>query len=301
MEKPYILHMFTPAKNLSPFDVNMACDAGWNTVVPYTSVETDEVQGLVQDAIFSRGPSGVKRTGIFLGGRDMHMAMDMLDICKGSMVPPFEVSCFADPSGAFTTASGMVAAVEEALAKNFNTTLEGKAVMALGGTGPVGSAGAILAAKAGAKVKILGRKKDKAQAVAELCSERYGVDVSGIEGEANERIDDLIEWTDVVLATAAAGIEVLNAEQIGRASSLLVAADVNAVPPPGVAGLGAHFDREPLPDSKNGAVGVGALAIGNVKYQAQHRLLKKMCESDKPVYYHFEDAFEVAREYIKER
>ena len=29
MEKPYILHMLTSAPNLSPFDVNMAMDAGW--------------------------------------------------------------------------------------------------------------------------------------------------------------------------------------------------------------------------------------------------------------------------------
>ena len=54
MEKPYILHMLTTAKNLSPFDVNMAMDAGWVSAVPYLNVELAEVQGLVQDAIFSR-------------------------------------------------------------------------------------------------------------------------------------------------------------------------------------------------------------------------------------------------------
>ena len=59
MEKPYILHMLTSAPNLSPFDVNMAMDAGWDAVVPYTSLELSDIQALVQDAIFSRGPSGV--------------------------------------------------------------------------------------------------------------------------------------------------------------------------------------------------------------------------------------------------
>ena len=29
MEKPAILHMLTPARNMSPFDVNMAIDAGF--------------------------------------------------------------------------------------------------------------------------------------------------------------------------------------------------------------------------------------------------------------------------------
>jgi methylene-tetrahydromethanopterin dehydrogenase len=53
-----------------------------------------------------------------------------------------------------------------------------------------------------------------------------------------------------------------------------------------------------LAGSKSGAVGIGALAIGNIKYQAQRKLLKKMIESDKPVYLRFEHAFEVARDYI---
>ncbi|MSR17430.1 MAG: methylenetetrahydromethanopterin dehydrogenase, partial [Methylococcaceae bacterium] len=45
--------------------------------------------------------------------------------------------------------------------------------------------------------------------------------------------------------------------------------------------------------------GIGALAIGNVKYQTQNLLLKQMTNCEKPLYLHFEHAFEVAREYIK--
>ena len=56
MEKPYILHMLTPAKNVSPFDVNMALDSGWTAVVPYSHVDLDDIGPLVQDAIFSRVP-----------------------------------------------------------------------------------------------------------------------------------------------------------------------------------------------------------------------------------------------------
>src|SRR5258708_9043311 len=68
MEKPYILHLFTPMAQASPFDVNMAYDAGYDAVVPYTHVVLDQVAALTQDAIFSRGPKGAKRTGIFIGG-----------------------------------------------------------------------------------------------------------------------------------------------------------------------------------------------------------------------------------------
>ncbi len=300
MEKPFILHMLTTAKNLSPFDVNMAMDAGWVSAVPYINVEPSEVRGLVQDAIFSRSPKGLKRTGIFIGGRETKQAMDMLKLAKNSMVPPFEVSVFADPSGAFTTAAGMVAAVEKELADKFDTTLEGKSVLALGGTGPVGQAAAVIAAQSGANVRIIGRQIDKAERIAELCSEEFGEGEITISAGADADKGEYIQSTDIVFATGAAGIELLSADLVASAPQLKVAADVNAVPPSGIAGIDAFDNGKALPGSKSGAVGVGALAIGNIKYQAQSRLLKKMLETDKPLYLHFEHAFEVAREFIKE-
>jgi len=140
MEKPYILHLFTPMAQASPFDINMAYDAGYDGVVPYTHVELEQVAALTQDTIFSRGPKGAKRTGIFIGGRDNGLAADMLDVARKAMVPPFEVSVFVDPSGAFTTAAAMVAAVEKHLKKAHATDLNGKTVMIFGGSGPVGAA-----------------------------------------------------------------------------------------------------------------------------------------------------------------
>jgi len=103
----------------------------------------------------------------------------------------------------------------------------------------------------------------------------------------------------VVFATAAAGIEVLSAELVAAGPRLKVAADVNAVPPPGIAGLEAHHKGTPIAGSNSGAVGVGALAIGRIKYQAQHRLLLRMTEGQ-PVYFDYNDAFAVAREAVAE-
>ena len=295
MEKKYLLHMLTSAKNLSPFDANMAYDAGWDACIPYIQVESDEVKGLVEDAIFSRGPNGVKRTGLFIGGRDMHQAMEMLETCQKSMVPPFVVSAFADPSGAFTTAAAMVAKVEKALRDGHGEGLSGQRIVALGGTGPVGSAAAVIAANAGARVTILGRQKEKSDRAAELCNQKYGAD-SAVDGEANDQLDQLLGETDVVFASAAAGIQLVSKEQMANAPRLKVAADVNAVPPSGIHGLGVMDDGSSIEDSQSGAVGIGALAIGNVKYQTQHRLLQLMRETEEPVYYHFEHAFEVARQ-----
>jgi methylene-tetrahydromethanopterin dehydrogenase len=299
MEKPFILHMLTTAKNLSPFDVNMALDAGWVSAIPYTNVEPSEIQGLVQDAIFSRSLKSLKKTGIFIGGRDTKQAMDMLKAAQHAMVPPFQVSAFADPSGAFTTAAGMVAAVEKELADKFNTTLEGKNILALGGTGPVGQAAAVIAAQAGANVRIIGRQLEKAQNIADLCNEEFGDGKITITAGADADKAEYIKTVDVVFATGAAGIELLSAALIASAPQLKVAADVNAVPPAGIAGVSAFDNGTPIAGSTSGAVGIGALAIGNVKYQTQNRLLKNMLESDTPVYLHFEHAFAVAREYIQ--
>ena len=65
MSKKNILHMISPQENVSPFDVNMACDAGYDVVIPYTSVNLTDVKGLVQDAIFSRSVNNAKKTGVF--------------------------------------------------------------------------------------------------------------------------------------------------------------------------------------------------------------------------------------------
>lgn len=296
MEKPFILHMLTTAKNLSPFDVNMAMDAGWVSAVPYINVEASEVKGLIQDVIFSRSPKGLKKTGVFIGGRDTKQAIDMLKTAKNSMFTPFEVSVFADPSGAFTTAAGMVAAVEKELKDKFNTTLKGKNLLTLGGTGPVGQAASVLAAQAGANVKIIGRQLEKAQRIADLCNEEFGEGKISIEAGADSDKDEYIKTAEVVFATGAAGIQLLNTGHIASATKLQVAADINAVPPSGIAGLDAFDNGKAIDNSSSGAVGLGALAIGNIKYQTQSRLLKLMIESKDPVYLHFEHAFEVARD-----
>ena len=297
MNKPLIMHMITTSKNLSPFDVNMAYDAGWDKCVPYTSIETEEVESIVQDAIFSR-PPGLNKTGIFIGGRDPHKATEMLNICKNSLVPPFTVSGFADPSGAFTTAAGMIAKVEDALKTKFNTTFLDQKVVVFGGTGPVGCIAAVLAASVGAEVIVMGRKKEKCEELSKFCIENYLDSSAKISGASNDEFDSKINEIDVVLGSGAAGIQLVSESQLKLASSLKVVADVNAVPPSGVAGLDAMQDCKVLSGSSSGAVGIGALVIGQVKYQAQSKLLKKMASVDKSVFLDFHDALELAREYV---
>jgi methylene-tetrahydromethanopterin dehydrogenase len=301
MEKPRILHMFTPGRNMSPFDVNMALDAGYDHVIPYGDVALDQVGPLTQDAIFSRGPKGVKRTGIFLGGREIGMAADMLDAARAAMVPPFEVSVFADPSGAFTTAAAMVACVEKHLRRAHGAELSGRRVLVLGGTGPVGAAAAVLASGAGAKVMIASHTSaSRARMTSEVVNARYGAQTEPAESATDAQKQDLIRSVEIVLATAKAGIQVLSRAQLDLASNLLVAADVNAVPPSGIEGLGVMDDGAPLASASGEAVGIGALAVGNVKYQVQRGLFEAMLNADLPLYLDFRDAFAAARKHVSQ-
>jgi methylene-tetrahydromethanopterin dehydrogenase len=301
MSKRSIIHMINPMKHNSPFDINMALDAGYDVLMPYTHVELDEVADLTQDAIFSRGPSGVKKTGMFIGGRDIGVAMDMLDAAKKAMVPPFEISVMADPSGAFTTAAALVACVERELKSKFDQTYENTQAVVFGGTGPVGIATAVIAALQGAKTTIVDHfSLDTALEFAEEAKRRYGVDLRGTTAASDADKARLLANADVVFCTAKAGIQVLNASVLEDAKKLKVAGDVNAVSPLGIEGIKLMDFGAPLEHAKNApeAVGIGALAIGDVKYKLQQALLRETLESEKPVYLDFRNAFEGARKLV---
>jgi len=146
---------------------------------------------------------------------------------------------------------------------------------------------------------MIGRQLDKAQNIADMCNNEFGEGKITILAGVDADKAEYIKTTDLVFATGAAGIELLGAELVASAPLLKVAADVNAVPPAGIAGVDAFQNGTPIKGSNSGAVGLGAMAIGNIKYQVQNLLLKSMIHTEKPVFLHFEHAFEMARNYLK--
>ena len=295
MADKQILHMLSPLKQVSPFDVNMAVDAGYDAVVPYANITADDVLGLVQDAIFSRPPKLAVRTGIFIGGRDAIASLDMLEAAKKAMVPPFIVSVFADPAGSFTTAAALVAHVERQLRKT-GKGLEGQRVVVYGATGVVGFASGVIAALEGAKVTLAGHDGTKRVGVAcEEISRRFGVELQPGDGSSEDGKAALLREADAAFCCARAGVQVLSRRQIAEAPDLLVAADVNAVPPMGVEGLDVQADGVAIGGR---AVGIGALAIGHTKYRTEFGLFRRMIETDKPVALDFRDAFKLARDFV---
>jgi methylene-tetrahydromethanopterin dehydrogenase len=294
METPRILHMITPLKHMSPFDVNMALDAGFDTAIPYTSVTLDDVTGLVQDAIFSRGPEGVKRTGMFIGGKRAIEALDMMKRAKAAMVPPFEISVFTDPAGSFTTAAAMVACVKVALKERFSTELNGKRIAIFGGTGVVGFASGVIAAIDGAQATLIGYDgPDRVRKLAEEANARFSVNIAYADGSTEEQKEELVRGADIIFAAGPAGKRLITLDQMKQAKHLRVVTDVNAVPPSGVEGVGVNDNATPIPGIS--AVGIGALAVGNIKYKTEAGLFKEMIETEKPLYLDFRDAYALAQ------
>ncbi len=305
MEKRSILHMFDPTPQNSPFDVNMALDAGFDMLMPYNNVKLDGLQRLVQDAIFSRSPSGIRRTAIFIGGRDLGLAMSMLSTSKQAMFPPFEISVFADPSGAFTTAAALVACVEKQMKEKHDKDLESCKTLIFGGTGPVGIASGIIASLAGSETTLVDHlAEDTAVDAANEYNRLCKSSLKGAVASSDQEKMDLISDADIILCTAKAGIQVLSENVLEAAKQLKVAGDINAVSPAGIAGIKAKDMGEPLIHAtvSDNPLGVGPLAVGNIKYKLQSELLKSMLrndrKTDKPVYLDFRDAFTVAREIL---
>lgn len=298
MSRKTILHMLTPLRQMSPFDVNMALDAGYDSVIAYTDVTLADVGNLVQDAIFSRPPDAGVATGIFLAGKDAPVALDMLNAARKAMVPPFAISVFADPAGSFTTAAAMVAKVEKALAKYHDRKLKDTRIAIFGATGVVGYCTAVIAAEHGAKVTIVGHDgMERVKTLAASMKARFNVTVDPVDGSTEPRKKSILQEAQVVLAAAKAGVQVLSMTQLKAATALLVAADVNAVPPAGIEGLKVNANGEPL--NATNAVGIGALSIGNIKYKTQAGLFEQMIKAKKPVIYDFRDAFTLARDLAK--
>jgi len=295
MDEPYLLHIFNPTKNVSPFDVNMAYDAKFDGVIPYTEVDLEDVFNLTQDLIFSRGS---KRTGIFIGGHNYGLAIDMIRRVKAAMIPRFEVSVFADPSGAITTAAAIVACIEVWVKNKTSETLDGKNIHILGGTGPVGVCAGVLASSCGAEVFLASsRGKNVGQEIADEYNARFDLNMRGVDSGSDEAILNLLQTSDVIINSAKAGIQILSKSQLEQAPRLIVAADANAVPPPGIEGVDGNDIGKELDFTPNKAVGIGALKIGNIKCDVHYRMFEMMREADKVLYLDHEQAFEVARIY----
>jgi len=232
---------------------------------------------------------------MFFGGKNASLALDMLAKAKSALVPPFGISFFADPAGSFTTAAAMVACVEKLLNQNHQRSLDGLKLAIFGATGVVGYASAVIAALERSRVTIVGY--DGIKRVSDSADEiktRFNVEVQPADGSDEGKKSAILGANDAVLCAGRAGVQILSKAQLDSAKNLLIAADVNAVPPAGVEGLNVQANGNVL--TPNGCLGLGPLAIGNIKYKTEFGLFQRMIAATKPVQLDFRNAFALARE-----
>ena len=219
MEKPNILHLFTPAAAGEPVrrQHGLRRRLSRRRAVHRRDACATSPRS-TQDAIFSRGPEGREaHRPLHRRTRSRRWRCEMLDAAKKAMVPPFEVSVFADPSGAFTTAAAAVACVEKTLKSAFATALAGKRVLVLGATGPVGAASAVLAAQARCASAGCQPQRPRSREAGEPHGARALQARSRAgAGRRAAALEKLVGDAEVIIAAAKAGVEVLPAATLAK-------------------------------------------------------------------------------------
>ena len=123
---------------------------------------------------------------------------------------------------------------------------------------------------------------------------RFNIDVGAADGSDDSKKSAILADAEVALCAGRAGVRILSAAQLAAAKQLLIAADVNAVPPPGIDGLDMQANGSEI--TSHGTLGLGPLAIGNIKYKTEFGLFQKMISATKPTDFDFRGAFALARE-----
>ena len=240
----------------SVFDQIVAYDAGADVVMSYGGVTENDVRDLVHGCIFTRGPKDLHNTAIWIGGSNMSAGEQLLALAQDALFAPFSVSLMLDSNGSNTTAVAAVVKIEEALGE-----LDGKKVLILAGTGPVGQRAAGLLAKDGADVTITSRKPEQGEKARQFISARFNVQVKAVTFNDPSSLPELLEGVDVLLNSGPAGVQLVPRAAWQGADTLRIAVDLNAVPPLGIEGI----EVQDAGETRNGVLAYGAFGVGNFK------------------------------------
>jgi methylenetetrahydrofolate/methylenetetrahydromethanopterin dehydrogenase (NADP+) len=265
-----LLYQFDTDALPSVFDNVVGYDGGADHISSYGGVNAANVGGLVEGAVFTRAPKDKKNTAIFVGGGNMLEGDAVLSAIRRKFFAKFRVSVMFDCNGCNTTAAAAVAWLAN------GRVLAGQRAVVLAGTGPVGQRAALLLAREGAHVTIVGRKLAVVRATCESIKSRFAIDIEALEAPTNVERGAAIEGAHIVLATGAAGVTLLEAKQWQDSSSLQLVADANASPPAGIEGVGLS-DRGV---SSHGKILYGALGFGALKLALHRACITRLFEQN---------------------
>jgi methylenetetrahydrofolate/methylenetetrahydromethanopterin dehydrogenase (NADP+) len=265
-----LLYQFDTDALPSVFDNVVGYDGGADRISAYGAVNAKNVGGLVEGAIFTRGLKDKKNTAIFIGGGNMIEGEAVLAAVRKKFFAKFRVSVMFDCNGSNTTAAAAVAWLAH------GRPLAGKRAVVLGGSGPVGQRAAVLLAREGVNVALTGRKRDIVQAASDSIHSRFGIVTEAIEAPTNSERGAAIEGAQIVLATGAAGITLLEEKQWQDSKTLELIADANASPPAGIEGVG-QSDRG---THKHGKLLFGSLGFGALKLAVHRACVARLFEQN---------------------
>jgi hypothetical protein len=254
----------------SSFDAIAAYDADVDVVLAYGDIDADNLAGVVQGAIFPRGPDGLANTAFWVGGSRVRDGEAVFAAARKLFFPPFEPSIMLDSDGSNTTAAAAVALVRKA------TGLDGVRA-AVVGVGPVGLRTAELLRREGAEVTLLtfppdvmGGSYRRASGIA--VAEEAGFAV--IEPESSDELDSALAGHAVVFAAGPAGVQILRRSGWAQ-EGVRVVVDYSAAEPVGVEGVDRMDDLK----EEDGVLKLGALAVGGPKMKVQKRCVQRMFEA----------------------
>lgn len=258
----------------SVFDRVVAVDSNVEHLFSYGGVTPENVTGLVHGSIFTRGPADLKNTAIFVGGSDVAAGELLFRKVQKTFFGPMRVSVMMDSNGCNTTAAAAIASARKHL------SLADASAIVLGATGPVGLRAAELLALENARVTLVSRTLDRAEAACE--SVRAKVSTARLAPAAAstpEEFEKLAANQQIVIAAGAAGVCFLSEGALARLDEVKLAIDLNAVPPAGLADVGV-MDKAV---EKHGTICYGALGVGGLKMKVHKKAVASLFETNTAV------------------
>ena len=255
----------------STFDRVVAVDAGADELFSYGGVTPENVESLVHGAIFTRRPSDLMHTAIFVGGSNVAAGEALYQKVLKTLFGPFSVSVMMDSNGSNTTAVATVLAAARHL------ELTKKTAVVLAGTGPVGCRIAQLLLSQGATVRLASRSLEKSRATCEMLAKVVDTaKLTPCESATPDGMAAATSGVQLVVAAGAAGVQLISAEQLSAISTLKLAIDLNAIAPAGIAGLEVMDKAK----DRSGRLCYGAVGVGGTKMKIHHACIHSLFESN---------------------
>jgi methylenetetrahydrofolate/methylenetetrahydromethanopterin dehydrogenase (NADP+) len=270
----------------SSFDAIAAYDSDVDVVLGFGQISPDNLQDVVQDAIFPRGPDGLANTAFWVGGSKVRDGEAVFEAAQKLFFEPFKPSIMLDSDGSNTTAAAAVAIVRRAVALSGNHA-------AVIGVGPVGLRTAELLRREATEVTMLTFPPDVMEGGHRRASgipvaEQAGFEV--VEPGSSDELDSALGACSVVFAAGPGGTQILRRSGWAQAE---VVVDYSAAEPVGVEGV----DRTDDLVEDDGVKKLGALAVGGPKMKLQKRCVQRMFET-KGTVLDLEGVYDVALEVL---